>query len=693
MSFTPKYTDFTLSPYTGLTRQSWVDAGIYLLEGIFNNIKSFEDPVVMPRKETEISYPHLNSSPSELKQQQLAEIFEGLTRTFFISSVIVAEKPDLNINGINIRDYYKAHVLRVVNPSDPLFVGSYESLRKLTKSEDPTRCYQQTVETCALVISLWLSKEVIWDTYTKAEKNLIANFLYGFANASTVPQNWRLFNMLDLAFLHMNGYEIDKNIMLDHAQAILAYYAGDGWYRDGQCFDYYSCWAFNMYSPLWSIWYGYENEPYIASKIEEYSNELMKTYPDFFDKDGFTNMWGRSCIYRNASTSAFDGNLVLKNSSVNPGLARRIASGSLLQFLKRDDFLFKGVPTLGFYGQFAPLVQGYSCAESPFWFGKAFLCLHFKADHPFWTQKEENGTWDTLAKDEVKETCLNGPALCFTNHAANGETILRTAKIRKENNDLHGIWNYGKLSYNTKFPWEATPSLDEAGLAKGSVESEQYTIIDDTTGRILNGNVNLWNSQKNSVLYRRLFFDFTMNTENHWNQAINLADFPVSKGIMRVDKLRLYRRPVTVTLGSYGFPDNGTTIETREKNGFQAIILKGRDSLGNPRSLCMTVFNGWENLSVTHSIGSNPDSEKSIVPYATMKSRRMYDASEPYILVSQVITSTDGSEFTEDEIFPIKKVYFEDTLKTGAYGNVMIEFNDGSFKTINYDGIEGSLIL
>ena len=48
------------------------------------------------------------------------------------------------------------------------------------------------------------------------------------------------------AFLDMEGYEIDEEIMLDHAQSILAYYAGDGWYRDGHSFDYYSCWAFNV---------------------------------------------------------------------------------------------------------------------------------------------------------------------------------------------------------------------------------------------------------------------------------------------------------------------------------------------------------------------------------------------------------------------------------------------------------------
>ena len=42
-----------------------------------------------------------------------------------------------------------------------------------------------------------------------------------------LPQNWRLFNMLDLAFLSMEGYPIDEDIMRrEHAQAIVNYYAG-----------------------------------------------------------------------------------------------------------------------------------------------------------------------------------------------------------------------------------------------------------------------------------------------------------------------------------------------------------------------------------------------------------------------------------------------------------------------------------
>ncbi len=680
MKFEPRTTDYELSPYTGLTRDSWIEAARYLLEGIFQNIKSIEDPVVMPRQETKVTYPQEGAPIWRFK----AEIFEGLARSFFISAPLIHICPDLELNGINIKDYYKKQVLEAVTPGAKNYVLNYSDMKAQDDSGNLFATYQQTVETAALVICLWLSKGEIWDTYTKDEKDRIAGFLSDFGHSNTVPQNWRLFNMLDLAFLHMNGYDIDEDIMRDHAQNILHYYAGNGWYRDGHSFDYYSCWAFNMYTAIWNNWYGYEKEPYIAKRFEENSNELMKTYPDFFDRDGFTNMWGRSGIYRNAATSSFDGNLLMKESTVDPGLARRICSGALLQFLTRDDFLYKGVPTLGFYGPFTPLVQHYSCAESPFWLAKAFLCLHLPADHPFWTAKENGGTWDELGERENKVTVLDGPALCITNHGANGITELRCGKVVKEKSDIHGMNNYSKLVFNNKFPWEAT--------VRDDVESEQYIVTYTDEKTIVHGNVTLWAGEKDGVLYRRQFFDYEMETETHWRTAIDLADFDVPYGIIRADKIRMFRRPVRITLGAFGFPDNGTKAEYKEKDGFKAVILKGKDHTGKAKQLAFTIFDGWSSIERIDSTGTNPDSKNSIVLYAEATREKQY-GYEPYFLISQVITKESEEGFDDDDIFPIKSIEYTDKEKCGGYGPVRICLKNGTEKIIDFYGIEGKLSL
>ncbi len=218
MSFKPVFTDYELSPYTGLTRESWIEAARYLLGGIFGNISDPGKPVVMPRYETLVTYP----SKDAPKWRYKAEIFEGLTRSFFIAAPLICEEPQLSLNGINVGDYYRNQVLLAVTPGNDNYVYNYSDMQKENPG-DEYAIYQQTVETAALVICLFISKKEIWDTYSQEEKDRIAAFLSDYAHSYTVPQNWRLFNMLDLAFLYMNGYDIDEDIMRDHAQNILNY--------------------------------------------------------------------------------------------------------------------------------------------------------------------------------------------------------------------------------------------------------------------------------------------------------------------------------------------------------------------------------------------------------------------------------------------------------------------------------------
>ncbi len=375
-----------------------------------------------------------------------------------------------------------------------------------------------------------------------------------------------------------------------------------------------------------------------------------------------------------------DGNLMMKNPTVDPGLARRICSGSLLQFFTRDDFLWEGVPTLGFYGPFSPLLQGYSCAESPFWLAKALLCLHLPEDHPFWTAKENGGIWDELKDKETKVWTLDGPGLCMANHQANGITELRTGKIVKHKDDEHGMNNYSKLVFNSKFPWEAT--VDRA------VESQQYVVRYTDEDMALRGNVTYWAGEKDEVLYRRQFFDYEMETECHWRTAIDLADFAVPYGIIRADKIRMYRRPLEVTLGAFGFPDNGTDVTFLEKNGARAAVLKGHDHTGKEKQMAFTIFDGWSSIERIDSEGTNPDSKKSIVMYAKTSRQKQY-GYEPYFLISQVITKESLEDFTEDEIFPIEKVEYTDPQNCGGYGPVTIHLKGGEIRNIDFYGIEG----
>ena len=270
-------------------------------------------------------------------------------------------------------EYYKNMILWAVTEGHKNYLKNWKDLLSIAVEGETT--FQHTCECASLVIGLDQCREVIWETYTEEEQKKIAEYLMGFGVEKTESHNWRLFNMLILGFLWKEGYEIDTGLMRDHSQSILTYYAGDGWYRDGHRFDYYTPWAFQVYGPVWNQWYGYENEPEIAAKIEEYANAMTDVFSSMFDSQGHVTLWGRSGIYRNAAASPYASAFLLNHPKADPGYARWVNSGALLQFITREDVFVNGVPALGFYGQFLPMVQGYSCAESPYWIANPMVAF------------------------------------------------------------------------------------------------------------------------------------------------------------------------------------------------------------------------------------------------------------------------------------------------------------------------------
>lgn len=46
--FTVRQPDYQKSPYTGMTRQHWIQAGEYLLKGAFNYIHTLDDQMYFP---------------------------------------------------------------------------------------------------------------------------------------------------------------------------------------------------------------------------------------------------------------------------------------------------------------------------------------------------------------------------------------------------------------------------------------------------------------------------------------------------------------------------------------------------------------------------------------------------------------------------------------------------------------------
>lgn len=57
-----KEPNYKLSPFSGLSRKHWVEAGKYLLQGIFSSVKDCNQPIIVDRQDFQITYPHLSAS-------------------------------------------------------------------------------------------------------------------------------------------------------------------------------------------------------------------------------------------------------------------------------------------------------------------------------------------------------------------------------------------------------------------------------------------------------------------------------------------------------------------------------------------------------------------------------------------------------------------------------------------------------
>ena len=99
--------NYALSPKTGMTRQHWKDAALYMLKGAFGYIHNLDDPMKFPKQEGK-SYPRNDG-------QIPTEKLEGLCRTLFVAVPLLKDNPNLEINGIKVAEYYRHQICNLVD--------------------------------------------------------------------------------------------------------------------------------------------------------------------------------------------------------------------------------------------------------------------------------------------------------------------------------------------------------------------------------------------------------------------------------------------------------------------------------------------------------------------------------------------------------------------------------------------------
>lgn len=670
--------NYELSPKTGMTRQHYIDCAKYLLERAFSHIDSIEQHLSFPPVPGK-TYPQ----PNAPEWRHRSADFEALERTFTLAGPLIHVDPETTIKGIKLRDYYSLHIYNAFTPGHPNSLPLPEDL--------PDSNYQFTCEFGGLFKTLLLMPDTIWSVYTEEQKNEMVETISKWAHHRTTQNNWRIFNIVTLSFLKKYGYEIDDELLKSHLLWVASYHSGNGWYLE-QTYNYYSISLFIVYTTIWNRTFGDEYYPEISDIIERSAQRLMESLPSFFGRDGYINMWSRSICYRTWVSGAFPVSFMLKKPNLlDPGWARRLCSGSLLQFVTREDFYHNEIPSLGFYGRREYMVQNYSCPGSPFLMFLPFICLALPEDSPFWTAKENDGFWESLG-DGFKKVVLDNPGLVLVNHGKTGTSEIIPGKVYYDDP------NYSKLSYNTHFPWEdhntdggtsmeySFRSLDPrdvrgddvnfylTGLTvdNDALKNQKFTISQSM----------LYNGVVDGVLYRQAIMRKPPN--NGVGYIIDLAEITIPGGVIRVDRTRLAFE-YELTLGNYGLPHvNGkkAVVKQFEKDGKKVITatIPGR-------SVALITYNGWDQVESMVHTNRNAEADESTVIFARKK--RLEKNPPMELLITVMLHKRDDSEWSTDELSPIKNIEIFEVTRSLSTMGALITLSDNREFTIDFKDVDG----
>jgi hypothetical protein len=677
-AFVVQNPDFDLSPLTGMTRRHYIECAQYVLSRAFRHVKSFDQPIIFPLVPGK-SYPQ----PSDPQWRHRSFEFEALERTFNLAAPLIHVDPEISIGNIKLRDYYCHHFLNAFTPGHANSLPLPEDL--------PDATYQFTCEFGGLTKTLLMMPDVLWPHLTRQQRDAMAATISKWAHHRTTQNNWRLFNICALSFLKKNGYAIDDDLLKSHLMWIASYHAGNGWYLE-QSYNYYTISLFVVYGTIWSRAFGREHYPGIAALLEKSFEELFQTYTSFFARNGFINMWARSICYRLWISGGFPASFLLASKPpLDPGWARRLCSGSILQFTTREDFYQNDIPSLGFYGHREFAIQNYSCPASPFIMFLPFIALALPEDSPFWTAKENDGMWTELGR-QSKRTVLARPGIVLVNHGSSGSSEIISGKVYDDDP------NYSKLVFNTHFPWE---DRDPQG---GTAQEYTFRSLDPRdlrgvdinfylTGRALDNKAAkdagftgaqsmLSNGVRDGVLYRQLIMRKPPN--NGVGYIIDLAEITIPGGVVRVDRCRLAFEH-ELTLGHYGLPQmggQGTAIrafETGNARGITAAIPG--------RQLALIAYSGWDRIESRLHRGFNAEADESTVLYVS----RERTAKNPpmQLMITAMLHKTDDSAWTPEELSPIKNVRIMDVAPSGSVLGAEITLADSSVYLVDFKDVDG----
>lgn len=428
-------TDFTLSPYTGWTREHW------------KNILA------------ELTYGYVLAAE---KQGSYARALYGDDRRDLPDAVDALEA------FARMASAWGAWLSNPRNPATLEFNGRELNLEEILASAlldgtnaDNVHTYwgdmydmsQHIVEAADVALTLWLSRERVFNRMSQAQRDQIIHWLEQVDDKDVYYDNWILFPVLPMTVRRLLGYAVDVADLDTRLDQMAAFYRSDGWYADGPGAEYelYNAWMFGWHYLLWAHLDG-ARRPEYSDRVMQRGRSFLAGFAHFFGANGSYTAWGRSIVYRFAAVSCFAAGYVLNIAPFSPGMLRRLSSGCIKYFYEHG-CIDSATHTLsqGFHGNFPPASEAYISPGSPYWACHGLFALCLNADDPFWTETEE----PLPVERGDFELALPTPGFLLSGRKETGQVFLLNAGAGHlpENPRHNYVSKYGKFAYSTHFPF------------------------------------------------------------------------------------------------------------------------------------------------------------------------------------------------------------------------------------------------